>query len=108
MKVMVIEIKLSFEEYLNKIRAYLKDIIDDLKKPDTWKMQLTIAIKFLSSKINEEERMMHSKSNNVKIAINDKEDEVIEEHLQSLFPRYHIRLGTSVKSSDFLITSVVK
>ena len=65
-------------------------------------MQLTIAIKFLSSKVNEEERMMHSKSNNVKITINDKEDEVIEEHLQSLFPRYQIRLGTSVKSSDFL------
>ena len=65
-------------------------------------MQLTIAIRFLSSKLNEEDRMMHSKSNNVKITINDKEDEVIEEHLQSLFPRYHIRLKTSIKSSDFI------
>ena len=65
-------------------------------------MQLTIAIKILSSKVNEEERMMHSKSNNVKITINDKEDEVIEEHLQSLFPRYQIRLKTSIKSSDFI------
>ena len=60
-------------------------------------MQLTIAIKFLSSKVNEEERMMHSKSNNVKITINDKEDEVIEEHLQSLFPRYHMRLKHQLK-----------
>ena len=60
-------------------------------------MQLTIAIKILSSKVNEEERMMHSKSNNVKITINDKEDEVIEEHLQSLFPRYHIRLKHQLK-----------
>ena len=42
------------------------------------------------------------KIDNVEITINDKEDEVIEEHLQSLFPRYQIRLGTSVKSSDFL------
>ena len=65
-------------------------------------MQLTIAIRFLSSKLNEEDRLMHSKSNNVKITINDKEDEVIEEHLQSLFPRYHIRLETSIKSSDFI------
>ena len=60
-------------------------------------MQLTISIKFLSSKVNEEERMMHSKSSNVKITINDKEDEVIEEHLQSLFPRYHMRLKHQLK-----------
>ena len=66
-------------------------------------MQLTISIKFLSSKVSEEERMMHSKSNNVKITINDKEDDVIEKHLQSLFPRYHIRLETSIKSSDFIL-----
>ena len=65
-------------------------------------MQLTIAIKFLSSKVNEEERMMYSESNNVKITINDNEDEVIEKHIQSLFPRYHIRLETSIKSSDFI------
>ena len=70
-------------------------------------MQLTIAIKSVSSKVNEEERMMHSKSNNVKITINDKEDEVIKEHLQSLFPRYHIRLEKSIKSSDFVLTVVV-
>ena len=48
-------------------------------------MQLTIAIRFLSSKLNEEDRLMHSKSNNVKIMINDKEDDVIEKHLQSFF-----------------------
>ena len=82
---------------------------------DTWKMQLTISIKFLSSKVNEEERMMHSKSNNVKITINDKEDEVIEEHLQSLFPRYHMRLKHQLKVMisylivvAYSITNVVK
>ena len=34
---MVIEIKHSIEEYLNKIRSYLKDIMNDLKKSDIWK-----------------------------------------------------------------------
>ena len=29
---------LSVEEYLNKIRPYLKDIINNLKKSDTWKI----------------------------------------------------------------------
>ena len=33
---------LSVEEYLIKIRPYLKDIINNLKKSDAWKIQLTI------------------------------------------------------------------
>ena len=54
---------LSIEEYLTKIRLYLKDIINNLKKSDTWKIQLTIAVNFISSKDdNDEERVMHSKS----------------------------------------------
>ena len=48
---------LSVEEYLNKIRTYLKDIINNLEKFDTWKTQLTIANDFSSSK----EFVMHSK-----------------------------------------------
>ena len=53
MKVTVIEIKqtLSAEEYLNKIRPYLKDIINNVKKSDTWKIQLTIANKFFLPQI---------------------------------------------------------
>ena len=30
---------LPIEEYLNKIRLYLKYIINDLRKSDTWKIQ---------------------------------------------------------------------
>ena len=29
---------LSVEEYLNKLRPYLKDIINNLKNSDTWKI----------------------------------------------------------------------
>ena len=36
-------------DYLDKIRPSLKDILDDLKNPDTWKVQLVIAINFISS-----------------------------------------------------------
>ena len=46
---------LSIEEYLNKIRPYLKDIINNIKKSDTWKIQLTIANSFISSVGNDEE-----------------------------------------------------
>ena len=38
-----LQLKVSVEEYLNKISPYLKDIINNLKKSDTWKIQLTIA-----------------------------------------------------------------
>ena len=48
MKVTVIEIKqtLSIEEFFHKIRSYLKDIINNLKKSDMWKIQLTASINF--------------------------------------------------------------
>ena len=49
---------LSIEEYLNKIRPYLKNI-NDLNKSDTWKIQLTIAIILMSSKGKGEARVMH-------------------------------------------------
>ena len=39
---------LSVEEYLDKIRPYLKDIINDLKKSDTWTIQLRTTINFIS------------------------------------------------------------
>ena len=47
------------EEYFNKIRPYLKDIINDLKQSDTWKIQLAITVIFISSKDdNDEERVI--------------------------------------------------
>ena len=62
---------LSVEEYLNKIRSYLEDIIINLKKSDTWKIQLTIANKFVSSIDNDKEHVIHSKSDKIEIIIND-------------------------------------
>ena len=38
---------LLVEVYLNKIRSYLKEIINDLKNVDTWEIQLIIAINFI-------------------------------------------------------------
>ena len=52
---------LSVKECLNKISPYLKDIINNLKKADTWKIQLTIANNFIYYIDNDEDRVMHSK-----------------------------------------------
>ena len=67
---------LSFEESLNIIRLYLRDVINGLKKSDTWRIQLTITINFISSKDdNNEVCIIHSKSCNIEIMINDEPDE---------------------------------
>ena len=63
-KVTVIKKTLSVEEYLNKIRSYLKDIINKLKKSGSWQIQLTIANNFISFNV---ERVMHLKSDNMEI-----------------------------------------
>ena len=62
----------SVEEYLDNIRPYLRDIINDHKQSDTWKIQLTITHFFSSEDDNDGERVMHSKSdNNIKTMISD-------------------------------------
>ena len=96
---MVIEIRtLSVEEYLHKIRPYSKHIINNLKKSDTWKIDLTIAINFISSKDdNDEEHVMHSKSDKIEIMTNDEADEVTEELFKSLLNRYQNNLQEPIK-----------
>ena len=80
----------------------MKDIINNLKKSDTWKIQLTIAINFISSIDNDEECVMHSKSDNIKIMINDKTNQVIKLLFDSLKNRYQKGLE-SVEGSDFVL-----
>ena len=56
---------LSIKEY--HIKPYLKDI-NNLKKSDSWKIQFKRAIIVISSGDIEEECIMHSKSDNIKIS----------------------------------------
>ena len=57
---------LSVEEHLYKIRPYLKNIINDLKQSDTWKIQLKVRNNFISSKDdNDQEPVMHLRKINI-------------------------------------------
>ena len=56
---------LTPSEYLDMIRPYLSDTINDHKTQGEWRIQLTMAINFISSKDSDETRTMHAKSNNV-------------------------------------------
>ena len=65
-----------------------------------------IAITSMSSKGANKERLMHSKSDNIKIMTNDKVDEVIEELFQSFLLRYQVGLETPMKDSSFIFDHV--
>ena len=96
---------LLVEEYLNKIRPCLKDITNNLKISNTWKIELTTANNFISSIDSDEEHLIHSKSDHVEIMINDEAGEVIKEPFDSLKNRYKNNLE-SIKDSDFVLDYV--
>ena len=60
---------MSSEKYLDIIRPYLSDMINDHKTQSEWKIQLTMQINFISSKDSEETRTMHTKSSNIEIVM---------------------------------------
>ena len=64
----------------------MKNIIIDLQSFDTWKIQLTIAINFISSKDTEEECVMYSMSDNI-ASYNDV-TEVVNALFESFLSRY--------------------
>ena len=66
----------------------MKYIIINLQKSDTWKIQSTVAINFISSKdLEEKERVMHSKSDNIEFMSYDNANEVVDKLFESLLSR---------------------
>ena len=94
---------LLLDEYLNKIKRYLRNTIIDFKNSDTRKVQLTFAINFISSKNAEEERETHSTSKNIKFTSYNDANEVVDELFESLHSRYQGNLETSMKESDAVV-----
>ena len=79
---------LSLEEYLNIIRPYLRDMIDDRKAHSEWKIQLIMKINFICSVGTNEFREMYTKSDNVEIMSGTETSDVINELFKSFFRRY--------------------
>ena len=55
------------KEYLDKSKPYFRDIVINLQKSSTWKIQLIIAINFISLKYIEGERVIPSKKEKYRI-----------------------------------------
>ena len=81
---------LSPEEYLDMIRPYLRDLINNHQAPlegysgndnnlhGEWKIQLTMQINFVSSLDPGEIRTVDSKNKNIEILVGSKTDNIIE------------------------------
>ena len=50
-------------------------------------------------------RLMHTKSDNIKIMMGSETDEIIEEHFESLLQRYQEGFEESMKGSEFIFDS---
>ena len=69
---------LSIKEYLQMIKPYLSNKINNHKTRGEWKIQLTPAINFMT-KYSYETRAMHSTSDDIETMIGSETDEIIEE-----------------------------
>ena len=94
---------LSVKEYLDKIRPYLSDIINDHMTQGEWKIQLTIAINFLPSKDTDETHTMHSESHNI---LSNGTDEMTGERFESLLQKCQSGLEKRMRGSEFVFDSV--
>ena len=94
------------KEYLDMIRPYLSDMINDHKSRREWEIQLTIQINFISSKDSEETRTMHTNSCNIEIMMGSETDEIIEKLFESLLQNYEKDLEESMKGSKFAFDSI--
>ena len=114
---------LTIKEYLKMITPYLSNIINDHKTrglvryrsdnkawveetSSEWKIQLTMAINFISSKHSDETRTMHIKSNNVEVMIGSETDEIIEDLFESFLQKYQEGLKDSMRGNEFVHDSV--
>ena len=96
----------SIKDYLDTIKRYLSDIINDHITQGEWKIKLTKAINFNSSKDSEETCTMYSPSDNIEVTIGIETDKIIEDLFYSFVQKYQKGLEESMRRSEFVFDSV--
>ena len=74
---------LHIHEYLDKIRPYLRDLIDFYNTKGEWKVQLSMSITIVSYINPVQVQLMHSKSDNVETKCGMDTDDTIQELFSS-------------------------
>ena len=95
------------EEYLDMIRPYLIDLINDHKTSGEWKIQLVMLNRCISSKNSEETRSVCSASDNIEIFMGSDTDEVIDKLFDTILQRFQEARETSFeRGSEFIFENV--
>ena len=76
------------------------------KSSSEWKIQITMAINFISSKDSDETRTMHTRSNNVEIMVGSETNEIIKHLFESFLQKYQEGLEVSMRGSEFVYDNV--
>ena len=98
--------KLALHEYFDKIKPYLKDIIDDYKSKSECKIQITMRIIFISFIDKNETQVMHTKSDNVEIMNGTDTSDAINKFINSFTKRYQEGLETKMKGSSYIFARI--
>ena len=98
--------KLALYEYFDKIKPYLKDMIDDYKSKGEWKIQITMRIIFISLIDKTETQVMHTKSDNVEIMNSTDTSYAINKLINSFMKRYQEGLETKIKGSSYMFQRI--
>ena len=98
---------LSFTEYLDLIKPYLEDLINEKKNKGEWKLQLTARTSFVSLKPDSDEaRLMHTRSNSAEFMNVSETEEIIESLYRSLLQNYNDNLQEKMRGSDFVFNGI--
>ena len=98
---------LSFEEYINLIKPYLNDLINDKKDKGEWKLQLSAEISFVSQKPGSDEmRVMYTRNISEEFMSGSETEEITEKLIMSLLQKYQDNLQNKMRGSDFIFNGV--
>ena len=78
----------SLEEYLSKIKPYLETMIREYMSTGEWKLQLTISVKFISSRNPEQIHIRYSYSENNEIMSGTDMSDAVNNLLTALKENY--------------------
>ena len=94
------------KDYIDIIRPFLRDMINNNRTYGERKIQLTMRITFISYLDTGEFHIMHSKIDNAKIMMCIETDDIIDELPESFLKKYQNGLEIKIEGSDFVFESV--
>ena len=98
---------LSFNEYLELVKPYLYDLINNYKAKGEWKLQLSAEISFVPQKPGSNEMCtMYTRSTPEEFMIGSETEEVAENLIMLILQKYQDNLQNKMKGSDFIFNGI--